>query len=143
MAAAKFFLHGSRRYARRGCTSHLKLVKRELRTKRPTTTEQETNKQKTTNHKPNPQSKGQVRNSSRLRQPVEKGGTWGDEFSLCTQYVTITLFSDLPKRWQYQHICSSQSPLNPSCEDFCRQGATLQRGHFGPAQYCAVLQGLE
>ena len=28
-----FFLHGSRRYVCRGCTSHLKLVKRELRTK--------------------------------------------------------------------------------------------------------------
>ena len=30
---AHVFLHGSRRYVCRGCTSHLKLVKRELRTK--------------------------------------------------------------------------------------------------------------
>ena len=67
----------------------------------------QTSKQKTQTRKPNPRSKGQVRNSSRLCQPVEKGETWGDEFSLCTQYVTIASFSDLPMRRQYQHSCSS------------------------------------
>ena len=33
VSSPTFFLHGSRRYVCRGCTSHLRLVKRELRTK--------------------------------------------------------------------------------------------------------------
>ena len=49
------FLHGSRRYVCRGCTSHLKLVKRELRTMRPITTDQGKHKQETKNT--NPQTK--------------------------------------------------------------------------------------
>ena len=118
----------------RGCTSHLKLVKRELRTMRPNTTDQETHKQTNKKHKPtnqNPKTKARFRNSSRLCQPIEKGETWGYEFSLCTQYVTITSFSHFPMRRQHQHSCSSQSSLSPSREDLCQQWAMLQMGYSG------------
>ena len=67
-----FFLHGSRRYVCRGCTSHLRLVKREIRTKR----QNETTKKPNQTTKTNPHTKGgKVRTSSRLCQPVEKSET--------------------------------------------------------------------
>ena len=82
---------------------------------RPKTTDKGNRQQKTENTNPQtktPKSRGQVRNSNRQCQPVEKGETWGDEFSLCTQYVTITSFGHLvifSMRRHNQHSCSSLS----------------------------------
>ena len=70
------------------------------------------------NQTPKHRTHGQVRNSSRLCQPVEKGETGGDEFSQCPQYVIITSLRDLTRKG-----CSAYSqqigPLKPLCEDFC------------------------
>ena len=70
-AIARIFLHGSRRCVRRGCTSHLRLVKER-------DTNQAANRNqnnKTQTNKPNPPKRSKVRTSSWLRQPVEKSET--------------------------------------------------------------------
>ena len=88
------FLHGSRRYVCRGCTSHLRLVKRELRSRlQSNKTPNTTNKQKTKQH-PKPSTRFVTRSTMSAKLRKVKRRAMNSAFALRTSssrhYVITT-----------------------------------------------------